>query len=227
MNTTALTIAMLWNTVSAPSSASPGLILRPGYIKARTGPLTVFLATNGSLAIRHGPTLLGQGGFRTSNDWGHWQPLWRSRDTTPKVDGRTATFEASRYRETCVMSEDGKLHVSFELSPGDSKFEFLAIGFEMPTKPFVGTSVVGGPAGPEVAVGEQADPDANFTKKIESLVVGSGGESPVRLVFDEPYVVDVSDRRLTGQDVLLILVHATPTTIDEKPGGKVGFTIGP
>ena len=223
MSTTALTIAMLWSTVAA----SPGLVLRPGYVKAKTGPLTVLLSTNGSLAVRRGPMLLGQGGFRTSNDWGHWQPLWRTRGVAPKIDERAAKFEAKRYRETCVMREDGKLHVSFELTPGDSKFEFLAIAFEMPTKPFVGTSVTGEPAGPEIAIAEQPDPDANFTKKLKSLVVGSGTESQVRLVFDEPYVVDVSDRRLTGQDVLLILIHATPTTIDDKPGGKVGFTIGP
>lgn len=227
MSTTALAFAMLWNTVAAPSLASPGLVLRPGYVKARIGPLTVFLATNGALTIRRGPMLLGQGGFRTSNDWGHWQPLWRTRGAAPQVRQRTAKFEAKRYRETCTMREDGKLHVSFELMPGDSSFEFLAIGFEMPTKPFVGTSVTGAPAGPEVTLAEQADPDGNFTKKLKSLAVGSGSENQVRLVFDEPYVVDVSDRRLTGQDVLLILVHATPTMIDEKPGGKVGFTIGP
>jgi len=220
-------MAIVWSAAAAPAPAPPGLIVRPGYVKAHTGPLTVFLATNGSLAVRHGATLLGQGGFRTSNDWGHWQPLWRSRGSSPQVDGRTAKFEAKRYRETCVMREDGKLHVAFELTPGRSKFEFLAIAFEMPVKPFVGTSVTGTPAGPEVGIGEQADPDANFTKKLKSLVVGSGSEKQVRLVFDEPYVVDVSDQRPTGQDVLRILIHATPTTIDEKPGGKVGFTIGP
>ena len=124
-----------------PVDASARLVVRPGYVKADAGPLTIFLSPNGSIALRRGPTLLGQGGVRTSNKWGQWQPLWSSRTAAHKITERTAQFETKTYRETVEARENSTVHVTFALTPGERKPEILGVGFEMPITSFLGKSL--------------------------------------------------------------------------------------
>ena len=227
MNTPALVFSLASLLCAKQQPPPRELVLRPGYAKASAGPLTVFLTPDGSLAIRRGPKLLGQGGVRTSNNWGHWQPLWFRRPATHEVTERSARFRSAMYLETFTVRDDGTLHVAFEITPGDREPDIVGVGFEMPTAPFAGTSLSGDPEIPATSVPEKPGRRAVLDRQLKRLVCGAGSDNQVTFTLDEPYRVEVTDQRIAGQDVLLVVIHATPTKIGGKPGGKVGFTVGP